>query len=96
MTQAEFQNMAHTIPVQPGIYKYFDAQYRVVSYKLGASGGAFPVYQEASNDGNRWSGSAGGIVSKATPGTSIYFDQVRVIGPDGRTIEVPPMVFNLK
>jgi excinuclease ABC subunit C len=24
MTQAEFQHIAHTIPVQPGIYKYFD------------------------------------------------------------------------
>ena len=24
MTQADFQNIAHTLPVQPGIYKYFD------------------------------------------------------------------------
>ncbi|MGZ8538525.1 MAG: type IX secretion system motor protein PorM/GldM [Flavisolibacter sp.] len=74
----------------------FDAPFRIVSYRLGASGGAFPVYQEASNEGNRWNGSASNIVSKATPGTSIYFDQVRVVGPDGRTVEVPPMVFNLK
>jgi gliding motility-associated protein GldM len=74
----------------------FEAPYRVVSYRLGASGGAFPVYQEAANDGNKWSGSAASIVAKATPGTSIYFDQIRVIGPDGRNVEVPPMVFNLK
>ena len=26
MTQADFQNMAHTIPAQPGIYKYYDAK----------------------------------------------------------------------
>jgi len=26
MTQTEFQNMAHTIPIQPGIYKYYDAR----------------------------------------------------------------------
>jgi excinuclease ABC subunit C len=25
MTQQEFQNIAHTIPHQPGIYKYYDA-----------------------------------------------------------------------
>ena len=25
MTQVDFQNMAHTIPVQPGIYKYYDS-----------------------------------------------------------------------
>ncbi len=74
----------------------FDAPYRVVSYRLGASGGAFPVYQEAANEGNRWTGSAAAIVGKATPGTSIYFDQIRAVGPDGRTIEVAPMVFNLK
>ena len=74
----------------------FEAPYKVVSYKLGASGGAFPTYQEAGNEGNRWSGSAANIVSKATPGTIIFFDQIRVIGPDGRNVEVPPMVFNLK
>ncbi|HET9278929.1 MAG TPA: gliding motility protein GldM [Flavitalea sp.] len=74
----------------------FDAQYRVVSYRLGASGGAFPVYQEAANESNRWNGSAAAIVGKATPGTSVYFDQIRVVGPDGRTVEVAPMVFNLK
>lgn len=74
----------------------FEAPFKVVSYRLGASGGAFPVYQEAGNEGNRWSGSAANIVGKATPGTTIYFDQIRVIGPDGRNIEVAPMVFNLK
>ena len=25
MTQQEFQNISHTIPHQPGIYKYYDA-----------------------------------------------------------------------
>jgi len=74
----------------------FEAPYKVVSYRMGASGGAFPVYQEASNEGNRWSGSGSNIVGKATPGTTIYFEQIRVVGPDGRTVEVPPMVFNLK
>jgi gliding motility-associated protein GldM len=74
----------------------FEAAYKVISYRLGASGGAFPVYQEASNEGNRWTGSAANIVGKATPGTTIYFDQIRVVGPDGRNIEVAPMVFNLK
>ena len=24
MTQQEFQNISHTIPLQPGIYKYYD------------------------------------------------------------------------
>lgn len=74
----------------------FEAPFRVVSYVLGASGGAFPVYQQAANQGNRWAGNAAVIVNKATPGTTIFFDQIRVVGPDGREREIAPMVFNLQ
>lgn len=74
----------------------FEAAFRVVGYKLGASGGAFPVYQEATNEGNRWTGGAANIVNKATPGTTVFFEDIRVIGPDGRIVSVPPVVFNLK
>ncbi|HVY73884.1 MAG TPA: gliding motility protein GldM [Puia sp.] len=74
----------------------FEAPFKVVSYKLGAIGGGISQYTEASNEGNRWSGSAASIVSRATPGTNIFFDQIRVIGPDGKQREITPMVFSLK
>jgi hypothetical protein len=74
----------------------FEAPFKVVSYVLGASGGAFPVYQQQANQGNRWGAGAKAIVDKATPGTTIFFDQIRVIGPDGREREIAPMVFNLQ
>jgi len=74
----------------------FEAPFKVVSYKLGAEGGGISAYTEASNDGNRWSGNAAGIVGRATPGTHIFFDQIRVIGPDGKQREIAPMVFSLK
>jgi gliding motility-associated protein GldM len=74
----------------------FEAPFKVVSYKLGAEGGGISGYTEASNDGNRWSGNAAGIVSRATPGTHIFFDQIRVVGPDGKQREIQPMVFSLK
>ncbi|HEU4607895.1 MAG TPA: gliding motility protein GldM [Chitinophagaceae bacterium] len=74
----------------------FEAPFRVVSYKLGATGGAFPVYQQATNEGNRWSGAAKAIVDKATPGTTVFFDEIRVVGPDGKEIEIAPIVFNLQ
>jgi gliding motility-associated protein GldM len=74
----------------------FEAPFKVVSYKLGAIGGGIPQYTEASNEGNRWSGSAASIVSRATPGTNIFFDQIRVTGPDGKPREIAPMVFSLK
>jgi gliding motility-associated protein GldM len=74
----------------------FEAPFKVVSYKIGAEGGGLSAYTEASNDGNRWSGNAASIVSRATPGTHIFFDQIRVIGPDGKQREITPMVFSLK
>jgi gliding motility-associated protein GldM len=74
----------------------FEAPFKVVSYKLGAEGGGISGYTEASNEGNRWSGNAASIVGRATPGTHIFFDQIRVIGPDGKQREIAPMVFNLK
>ena len=74
----------------------FESPFRVVSYKLAAIGGNVPQYMEANNEGNRWSGGAANIVSKASPGTNVFFDAIRVVGRDGRTRELPPMVFSLK
>jgi hypothetical protein len=74
----------------------FEAPYQVVSYTLGANGGPFQTYQQASNDGARWTGNAASIVSRSTPGTSVFFDQIKVKGPDGVLREIPPIIFQLK
>lgn len=74
----------------------FEAPFKVISYKLAAIGGGIQTYVEATNEGNRWNGSAAAIVQRATPGTNIFFDNIRVVGPDGRTREIQQMVFNLK
>jgi gliding motility-associated protein GldM len=74
----------------------FQSPFLVVSYKVGALGGNINQYQEAPNDGPRWSGAAAAIVAKASPGTNIFFTEIHVKGKDGRIRELPPMVFNLK
>jgi gliding motility-associated protein GldM len=74
----------------------FDAAFKVVSFNVGAVGGRYPVYQISPNEGNRWSGNAATIINSATPGTSIFFDNIKVVGPDGRTRDLPQMSFNLK
>ena len=74
----------------------FDAKYEVLSYVVGANGGAFPNYQQAPNEGARWAGGAAAIIGRATPGSSIFFDQIRVKGADGRVRELPGIFFNLK
>jgi hypothetical protein len=94
MSAAQFKAMGGVIA------KYeetdFLAEFRVVSYTLAAQGGAFPNYTEAQNEGNRWNGRAGDIVSRAGPGTNIFLDKIMVVGPDGRKRELAPMMFNLK
>ncbi len=74
----------------------FEAPFKVVSYKIGAEGGSISGYTQASNEGNRWSGQAASLVGRASPGTHIFFDEIRVIGPDGKQREIAPMVFSLK
>jgi gliding motility-associated protein GldM len=74
----------------------FEAPFKVISYKLGAIGGGISQYVQATNEGNRWTGNAAAIVAKATPGTNIFFDEIRVVGPDGRTREISPIFFSLK
>ena len=74
----------------------FDAPFRVVSYTVGAIGGPYPIYQFAANEGNRWNGKAKEIIDRAGPGTSVFFDKIIVVGPDGQARELPTMSFNLK
>jgi gliding motility-associated protein GldM len=59
----------------------FAAQYTVESYKVTVNGKN--GYQEAQNNGNRWSGSAGTLISGLKPGSSVTFENIKVKGPDG-------------
>ena len=74
----------------------FEASFRVVGYTVAAIGGKYPVYQTSANDGNRWTGQAKTIIDGAGPGTTVFFDNIKVIGPDGRQRDLPQMSFNLK
>jgi len=74
----------------------FEAPFKVLSYQVGAIGGRYAVYQYANNEGNRWSGNAKKIIDEASPGTTVFFDQIKVVGPDGATRDLPMMSFNLK
>jgi gliding motility-associated protein GldM len=74
----------------------FEAPYRVVSYKIGAVGGPIQLYQEFPNDGNRWNGQAASLITRCGPGSRVFFDQIKVVGPDGRNREIPGMNFILK
>jgi hypothetical protein len=74
----------------------FDANYQVLGYTVGANGGSFGVYRQAVNEGARWSGSAASIITQAGPGTSVFFDNVRVKGPDGVVRDLGTLAFQLQ
>ncbi|MBS1567394.1 MAG: gliding motility protein GldM, partial [Bacteroidetes bacterium] len=74
----------------------FDASFQVVSYTVGANGGSFGVYRNATNEGARWNGNAAGIINQAGPGTSVFFDNVRVKGPDGVVRDLGTLAFQLQ
>ena len=74
----------------------FDAAYQVLGYTVGANGGTIGVYRQAVNEGARWSGSAAQIISSAGPGTSVFFDNVRVKGPDGVIRDLGTLAFQLQ
>ncbi len=74
----------------------FEAPFKVISYKISAIGGGIPTAQQYLNEGNRWTGNAEALVKRATPGTNVFFDEIRVVGPDGRPREITPIFFSLK
>jgi hypothetical protein len=74
----------------------FDAPYQVLGYTVGANGGSVSVYREVANEGARWGAAADALIKQAGPGSSIFFDKIKVKGPDGLVRELPGIFFNLK
>jgi gliding motility-associated protein GldM len=74
----------------------FEAAFKIISYRLGAIGGGIPIYTQAINEGNRWTGKASDIVNRVTPGTQVFFDDITVVGPDGKQRQIQGIFFNLK
>jgi hypothetical protein len=67
----------------------FDARFQVLSATVYFTGSGFPVPQPATLTGNN----LGALpqLAQCKPGTSVIFDQIKVVGPDGsqRTITAP-------
>jgi len=74
----------------------FEAPYKVLSYRVGAVGGPISLYSEATNTGNRWSGPAASLIQRAGPGTRVFFDNIQVVGPEGKQRDIPGIQFTLK
>jgi gliding motility-associated protein GldM len=71
----------------------FDAPFQVLGYTVAANVG---IYREVNNEGARWSDAAQALIKQAGPGSQVFFDKIRVKGPDGVIRELPGIFFNLK
>ena len=90
---------AATLKAQGGIIARldsdFEAPFKVLSYTVGAVGGKISLYQQQPNQGNRWSGAAAQLIESCGPGTAVFFDNIKVQGPDGQVRDLPQMSFIL-
>lgn len=67
----------------------FDARFQVVAATIYFTGAGFPVPQPVTINSNNLGSVA--QMAKCQPGSSVIFDQIQVVGPDGskRTIQAP-------
>lgn len=75
---------------------YYDAQFRVTSFRITGDGEGFEDLMEANNSGAAWNGPAQNIVNKVRPGSFITIEDIRAVGPDGRTRKLQPLLYNIK
>ncbi|MCC7402075.1 MAG: gliding motility protein GldM [Chitinophagaceae bacterium] len=75
---------------------YYETQFNVVSFRMtGDAAGFDEGVEEVNNTGAAWN-EARKIINKCRPGSYITIEDIRAIGPDGRTRKLTPLIFTLK
>jgi gliding motility-associated protein GldM len=74
---------------------FYETQFNVVSFRITGDGEGFENIEEKINSGAAWN-EARSIINKCRPGSFITIEDIRAVGPDGRTRKLTPMIFNLR
>ncbi len=75
---------------------FYETQFNVTGFRITGDGDGFPEgVEEAINSGAAWN-EARKIISKCTSGSFITIEDIRAVGPDGRSRKLTPMIFNLR
>lgn len=90
ISAAQFKAMGGVRAVLEG--SEFDAQFSVVSYRIGANCGG--TYNEAAVNGAQWGGNS--VISSLKPGCLVWISNINARGPDGKNRKIPDLAFRLQ
>lgn len=75
---------------------FYETQFNVTSFTMTGDGAGFENGIESEeNTGGAWNQTRK-IVNKVRPGSYITIENIRAVGPDGRTRRLNPLIFNVK
>ncbi|HVZ57455.1 MAG TPA: gliding motility protein GldM [Chitinophagaceae bacterium] len=75
---------------------FYETQFNVTGFRITGDGEGFADgIEEKINTGAAWK-EAQSVINKCRPGSYIVIDNIRAVGPDGRSRKLSPLVFNLK
>ena len=73
----------------------FELKYTVTSFSVAADTDDGDI-AEATSSGNAWSNQARAIVNRVKGGQTVTIDNIRAMGPDGRSRKLPSLVYYIK
>jgi hypothetical protein len=75
----------------------FDLKYTVTSFIISTDGDGGDIV-EATVNGNSWGGNgqAQSVLKEVKPGKTVYVDNIRATGEDGRSYKLPSLVYYIK
>jgi gliding motility-associated protein GldM len=75
---------------------FYETQFNVTGFRItGDAAGFDDGIEDATNTGAAWK-EAQKIINKCRPGSFVTIEDIRAVGPDGRTRKLTPLIFNLK
>jgi hypothetical protein len=93
-TKGELQASQGILAVMPRDFD-FDLRFRVVSFSVFAVNSSGYVDEKTSNS-NAFVPEQQQIFNRLRPGQRVTFTDIKAVGPDGRTIELPDLSIKIK
>jgi gliding motility-associated protein GldM len=73
----------------------FELKYSVTGFSVAADTDDGDI-AEATSQGNTWSSQARAIINRVHAGQTVTIDNIRAVGPDGRSRKLPSLVYYIK